>query len=454
MSIKVFYCYAREDKALRATLEKHLGNLKRQELITGWSDRNIDAGKEWAKEIDSNLNAANIILLLISPDFMHSEYCYSIEMIHALERHENGTARVIPIILRHVEYEGAPFSRLQALPTGAVPITDRKWRNRDEAFYDVAQGIRKVVKELLSEQWLYEGNIHFYREEYEEALTAFERAICFDPTNTSAYIGQGETLVQLIPEQTGPFLDDRYEQALAAFERAIILDETNARAFVGKGKVLYNLAAPFINEGERAKIFAALERAIKLDPKNADAYTIKGDAFTASEQYEDAVRAYEKAIEVADFFNRYACNSKGDALYGLGRYEQAISAYDRVIQEIFENAYAHKHKGDALYKLKRYEEALAAYEQAISLNYLDASIYVQKGNALYYLNRYQEALAAYEQAIQLGSFRQVEAFKGKGNVLQSLAQEAFKKAGVDSPFLPDLPDLPDDLPSDLPDDLP
>jgi hypothetical protein len=124
MSIKIFYCYAHEDKALRALLEKHLGNLKQQELITGWSDRNIDAGKEWAKEIDSNLNTANIILLLISPDFMHSEYCYSVEMKQALNRHENGSARVIPIILRHVEHEDAPFSRLQALPTDAVPVTD------------------------------------------------------------------------------------------------------------------------------------------------------------------------------------------------------------------------------------------------------------------------------------------------------------------------------------------
>ena len=148
MSIKIFYCYAREDKALRATLEKHLGNLKRQELITGWSDRNIDAGKEWAKEIDCNLKTANVILLLISPDFVHSEYCYSIEMMQALERHEKGTARVVPIILRHVEYEGAPFSRLQALPTGAVPVTDRKWRNRDEAFFDVAEGIRKAAEEI------------------------------------------------------------------------------------------------------------------------------------------------------------------------------------------------------------------------------------------------------------------------------------------------------------------
>ena len=212
MSIKVFYCYAHEDKAHRETLEKHLGNLKRQELITGWSDRDIDAGKEWAKEIDSNLNTANIILLLISPDFMHSEYCYSHEMKHALKRHENGTARVIPIILRHVDHEDAPFSHLQALPTGAVPVTDRKWRNRDKAFLDVAQGIRKVVKELISDQLLHEGNIYFYREQYNQALTAIERSIYFNPNNALAHISLGEVLYQQVSEQDFPSFDDRAEK--------------------------------------------------------------------------------------------------------------------------------------------------------------------------------------------------------------------------------------------------
>jgi tetratricopeptide (TPR) repeat protein len=197
MAVKIFYGYAYEDKAYRETLERHLSALRQSGLITDWSDRNISAGKEWVKEIDSNLNTAHLILLLISPNFMHSDYCHSIEMKRALERHENGTARVIPIILRHGDYEGAAFNHLQALPTGKIPVTHRKWSNRDEAFSDVAQGIRKVVKELLCEQWLYEGNIHFYRHQYNEALAAFEKAICFDPTNVLAYIGKGQALNQL-----------------------------------------------------------------------------------------------------------------------------------------------------------------------------------------------------------------------------------------------------------------
>jgi hypothetical protein len=146
--MKVFFSYAREDKLLRDELVKHLSNLKRQRMITGWLDRNISAGKEWAQQIDDNLNTSQIILLLVSSDFLASDYCYSIEMIRALERHSNGDARVIPVILRPVDWENAPFSKLQVLPTGARAVT--LWDNRDEAFSDIAKGIWKVVNELLA----------------------------------------------------------------------------------------------------------------------------------------------------------------------------------------------------------------------------------------------------------------------------------------------------------------
>src|SRR5436305_2171034 len=96
------------------------------------------------REIDTHLSTADIILLLISPDFMASEYCYSIEMKRAMERHEAKEACVIPVILRPVPWKRIPFSMLQALPKNARPVT--KWPNRDEAFSDVAEGILNVVE--------------------------------------------------------------------------------------------------------------------------------------------------------------------------------------------------------------------------------------------------------------------------------------------------------------------
>src|SRR5713101_6405857 len=100
MSVKIFFCYAHKDEALLNQLKVHLIPLQRQGLIDIWHDRDISAGTEWEQEISQHLNAAQIILLLVSPDFMASAYCYGIEMQRALERHELGEARVIPIILR------------------------------------------------------------------------------------------------------------------------------------------------------------------------------------------------------------------------------------------------------------------------------------------------------------------------------------------------------------------
>jgi TIR domain len=144
--MKLFFSYAHKDEPLRDELAKHLSLLKRQNIITDWHDRNITAGTDWAQAIDDNLNTANIILLLISADFLASDYCYDKEMTRALEHHNQGTACVIPIILRPCDWHSAPFGKLQALPKDAKPVT--KWDNPDEAFTHIAQGIRKAVAEL------------------------------------------------------------------------------------------------------------------------------------------------------------------------------------------------------------------------------------------------------------------------------------------------------------------
>lgn len=149
MSIKIFFCYAHEDEALLNRLKKHLKPFQREGLIDTWHDRDITAGAEWEREISEQLNTSQLILLLVSPDFMDSDYCYSVEMKRAIERHKKGEAHVIPIILRHVYWWGEPLGKFQALPTDAKPVTDPEWHNLDIAFLDVAQGIRAVVEELI-----------------------------------------------------------------------------------------------------------------------------------------------------------------------------------------------------------------------------------------------------------------------------------------------------------------
>src|SRR5579859_4854737 len=148
--IHIFYSYAQEDESQVNKLEKHLSVSKWQEHIITWHKRNISPGRESSSITNINLNTADIILLIVSADFLASAYHYGKEMQHALQRHEEGTACVVPILLRSVDWENAPFSKLQALPSNGISVSE--WPLQEAAFVDIVQGIRKVIDELRALQ--------------------------------------------------------------------------------------------------------------------------------------------------------------------------------------------------------------------------------------------------------------------------------------------------------------
>jgi hypothetical protein len=139
----LFFSYSHADEGLRDQLEKHLSALKNQGVIEAWHDRRIPAGEALSKEIDAHLESADIVLLLVSSDFLASEYCYDREMKRAMERHESGSAVVIPVILRPCDWHDAAFGKLLAVPKDGRPIT--QWPNPDEAFLDVVTGIKSAL---------------------------------------------------------------------------------------------------------------------------------------------------------------------------------------------------------------------------------------------------------------------------------------------------------------------
>lgn len=144
--IEIFFSYTHADEVWRDKIEVSLSTLKREGFISAWYDRNILAGDEWATAIKAHLDVAPIILLLVSRDFIGSDYCWSVELDEAMKLHRAGQARVIPIIIRPTDWKSAPFAKLQALPKDGKPIST--WSNEDEALLDVAKGIRRVVEDL------------------------------------------------------------------------------------------------------------------------------------------------------------------------------------------------------------------------------------------------------------------------------------------------------------------
>ena len=145
--IEIFICYAHKDESLMRELEAQLGTLVQQGFIKIWHDRKIIGGAEWKQEINKHLNSAHIILLLVSANFIGSEYSH-IEVKRAMERYDAGEAHVIPVILRPVSWRGSSFGQLKPFPKDGRPVTSSLWHNQDEAFFDIVEGIEKVVEEL------------------------------------------------------------------------------------------------------------------------------------------------------------------------------------------------------------------------------------------------------------------------------------------------------------------
>jgi hypothetical protein len=143
--VEIFFSYAHRDEELLEDLITHLTILRRTGLAMLWYDQDISKGTEWKPTIFEHLDVADIILLLVSPSFIASDFSYSVELERAMERHGRNEACVIPVILRPVSWHDTPFGILQALPKNAKPIVS--WGNRDEALLNVTQGIQSVLKE-------------------------------------------------------------------------------------------------------------------------------------------------------------------------------------------------------------------------------------------------------------------------------------------------------------------
>ena len=156
--LNVFFSYSHKDEEYRDLLEIHLSALKRQGIIGTWHDRRIVAGDDFGNEISEHLESDQIILLLVSPYFIASNYCYDIEMKRAMERHKNGEAKVIPVIIHPCDWHGTPFGKLLVTPTDGKPIS--KFPNPHDGYLEVTKAVRKAAEELQRSQVRDESRLH------------------------------------------------------------------------------------------------------------------------------------------------------------------------------------------------------------------------------------------------------------------------------------------------------
>ncbi len=417
--LEIFCCYARKDQSLLKELKIHLSPLQRRGLITIWSDIDINAGAEWEEEIKKHLNTAQIILLLISPDFMASEYCYSTEMQRALKRHEQKEAHVIPILLRPTSWKGAPFDKLQVLPTNAKPVMDRRsWLSEDEALNDVAEGIQIVVEGISK------SSLH----------KTFQPAKVERSNQSSQYkVGEHSHAknVATTEEQFHQAMINLYHETYQAihYRASQFYRMVNENGGV---ETAHRLIAKESTEGftklwEKGRLDLSIE-ALILKPEFAT-------LFTEAERKKARERLAEYRYQAPWDIHKAVQNRKtkeewlkeGDTQHKAGHYEEALFAYEQALQ-IDENLVsAWAGKGEALRGCKLFEEARAAFERAIWLDSENASLYVRKGDALNDVKNYTEALAAYEKAIELDS-NHMWAWQNKALVLVRLAQRTPEKA--------------------------
>lgn len=331
-SLSVFISYSHKDRVLRDELDVHLSTLKRLNIISSWYDGDIIPGAEWETQILEHLKSAQIILLLLSADFIASDFCYSIEMMEAIARHDAGDAYVIPILLRPTDWKGTPFAKLKMLPTDAKAVT--RWPTPyDDAFEDIIRGIRQVLDHLTDAS----APIPFL-----SSLAQSDGDVENIPFSPN-YLAEKERTqggIQGLPpvvEQRPSAITQLVREVQAAFESqdwCSVEDKTTAlmqiapNAFTPtlwrkRGLALLAIGAPQL-------ALEALERALKDEPHDIPTLQATGTALLETHQVEEACQAFGLAYSLAPYNDiPFRLRTLADLVEALSRAEKWDEAIRR-----------------------------------------------------------------------------------------------------------------------------
>ena len=384
--LKVFFSYAHADEAHRKTLAKHLSALEDEGLIAIWHDRKITGGREWAGAIDDALRSADIVLLLISADFLASDYCNDVELTEAMRRHDAAQTRVVPVILRSCDWEHSRFARFNALPPDGAPVVEAE--HPDQRFVAVARGLRAIVAELTSSDSattrqnliprpklgakplllglgilvlliaLLGGGVYFFAlssplakardamrmARYDTALEALDTVPTWlrnwpEVATWRAKAGLGARTYESPPDWESIGKDLRTQRADRPTDADLMILE----------------AQYWLHQENYDKARSLVEAASKEDQNNAEAWFLLGLDRDLSGDTAAAVDHYRKAVEAAPESPQYRSNlARG--LLELGTFHEALQEYRKIRQ----------------FPLARVEQALAHWAQGEIRKAVDA----------------------------------------------------------------------------------
>jgi tetratricopeptide (TPR) repeat protein len=343
--LRVFLSYAHRDDKLRDRFLVHLKELQREGLIEAWHDRRITPGSAWAGAIDDALNSADIIILLVSPDFLASDYCNDVEMTRALERSQKGEARVVPVILRPCDWQTSRFADFQALPKDGKPVVD--WKTLDHGFDNAVKELRRLIVELCGltpvairvlrravgrQPWRWAGaatlvalalalwmlwsagqrhlrqGIDLLNEgRYADARPALERAKSLNPFSTTASCG-----LKAIELDSNRADEQRLDEAVREFSKCAYL------------KVLQGDRKYF--RGDLSGALADYREAVRSEPRLAEAHFNMGRILDRQDKPDSALPEYQLAVKSSPGTPRYHRNLAD--LYFRGKdYDNAVEQY-------------------------------------------------------------------------------------------------------------------------------
>ncbi|MCC6585447.1 MAG: TIR domain-containing protein [Bryobacterales bacterium] len=352
--LRIFVSYSHADDAWREAVVIWLAQLKNEGLIDLWHDRRITGGQEWAGQIDDNLDNAEIILLLVTPNFLASAYCNDIEMTRALERHAKGEARVIPIILTPADWKTSRFAKLQVFPKDGKPVVD--WPTKDHGLANAIEGLRNVINELRRPQpaplpipipppvrrfarhwywllaalltgiltyawWRLQSN-HIQAGEalldigrYQPASAPFNNALRWNPWNGRAQTGLAVIKLDQLKRSDPVFYQQELKQLRAN-------NPTNPYFALFEGDRL-------LANGDPTRAMELYDQAALLRPQYAEAHFQKGILNDKLGRRRQALLDFQKAKDLSPATPRYL-NNLADQHFKRGEYPDALRLYGQL----------------------------------------------------------------------------------------------------------------------------